>query len=116
MRTMTCILICLACLGLAAPLSAADYETGIQAFSHKDYRVAVANILPLAAQGEAKAQFAAGVLYQKGAGVLQDNALAWYWFTKALENGHDKAGQMRELLEGSMTDEEKEQAARYLEE
>ena len=110
------VLTALMVLCLVSATSAADYETGINAYSQKDYRTAASNLLPLAAQGDARAQYAAGILYQKGNGVLQDNALAWFWFTKAAQNGHDKAEQMRSLLEESMTPAELEQAGKYLEE
>lgn len=44
-----------------------------------------------AEQGNAKAQFAVGALYENGDGVKQDNAQALSWYRKAAEQGHDAA-------------------------
>lgn len=114
MRTVLMTAFTLLCLVSAAP--AADYETGINAYSQKDYRTAAANLLPLAADGDTQAQYAVGILYQKGLGVLQDNGLAWFWFTKADQGGHAKAAKAKAELEGAMTPEELEQGKKYLEE
>ena len=114
MRTAVFTLALLFYLGLVA--QAADYDTGINAYAKKDYRTAASNLLPLAAKGDAKAQYAAGILYQQGHGVLQDNALAWFWFTKAEQGGHPRAVQARFQLESVMSPEELEQGRKYLSE
>ncbi len=114
MRPAILTLVLIFSLCLAA--QAADYDTGIDAYSRQDYRVAAANLLPLAAQGDARAQYSTGILYQQGQGVLQDNALAWFWFTKAELGGHPRAVQARFQLESIMTTQELEQARKYLQE
>lgn len=113
-RTSGLALALLFCLSLAA--QAADYETGVNAYAKKDYRTAVSNLLPLAASGDSRAQYSAGILYQEGHGVLQDKALAWFWFTKAEQNGHPRAVQARFQLESVMTPQELEQGRKYLSE
>lgn len=46
---------------------------------------------PLAAQGNAIAQFNLGVLYDTGRGVWQDHVLAAQWYRKAAKQGHAAA-------------------------
>lgn len=46
---------------------------------------------PLAAQGNAVAQFNLGVLYDTGRGVWQDYVLAAQWYRKAAKQGHAAA-------------------------
>ena len=69
MRTRHAVL----CLALAIPLPAlAGYEEGIAAYRIGDYSTALAELHPLADQGNADAQWTLGLMYAQGSGVLQD--------------------------------------------
>ena len=46
---------------------------------------------PLAAQGDARAQFKLGVMYRHGEGVPKDVQEAVTWYRKAAEQGHVRA-------------------------
>jgi TPR repeat protein len=72
---------------LAAPALAQDFDAGLDAYLAGNYPTAIANFLPLAEQGNAIAQFALGVMYDKGEGVLQDDAEAVRWYRLAAEQG-----------------------------
>lgn len=53
----------------------------------------------LANQGVALAQFNLAIMYKKGEGVAQNNALAKEWFGKACENGEQDACEQYQTLE-----------------
>src|SRR4030095_12663603 len=59
-------------LWLSAVPGWAVFEEGIQAYKHGDYATAARAWLPLAQQGDARAQFLLGSLYAQGYGVPQD--------------------------------------------
>jgi len=67
---------------LAAPLAvAADYAAGIAAGNRGDFVAALAELEPLAEQGDARAQFAVGQVYHRGLGAIEpdlDKARRWY--------------------------------------
>ena len=44
----------------------------------------------LANQGDAKAQYSLGSIYDEGDGVPEDNTKAIMWYTKAANQGHAK--------------------------
>lgn len=83
-------LICLAGLVMAAP-AFADVKQGVDAWSRGDYRAAVDTWRPLAAAGDADAQFNLGQAYKLGRGVPVDLPVAIEWFRKAAAQGHMQA-------------------------
>jgi len=66
----------------------AGFEEGVQAYKNGDYATAARAWLPLAQQGDARAQFLLGSLYAQGYGVPQDYSVATQWFRRAAEQGH----------------------------
>jgi len=68
-----------------------EKEDGFDAFKRGDYKTAYKLLLPLAEQGNAKAQFNLGRMYVGGKGVPQDNILALESYKRAASNGHDTA-------------------------
>src|SRR5215831_5119086 len=66
----------------------AGFEEGMQAYKNGDYATAARAWLPLAQQGDARAQFLLGALYAQGHGVPQDYGAAAQWFRQAAEQGH----------------------------
>ena len=75
-------------LWLSAVPGWAGLEEGIQAHKNRDYATAAREWLPLAQQGDARAQFLLGTLYAQGYGVPQDYGAAAQWFRQAAEQGH----------------------------
>ncbi len=73
-------------LGLMAP-AGAGLKEGAAAYIRGYYATAIREWRPLAEQGNAKAQFYLGVMYDKGQGVPQDYARAAKWYSKAAEQG-----------------------------
>ena len=68
-----------------------QFQQGFEATERGDYQTAFKLWLPLAEQGDAKAQFNLGVMYGDGLGVKQDYFEEVNWYRKAAEQGHAKA-------------------------
>jgi S1-C subfamily serine protease len=77
-----------------------DLQDGLDAFQKQDYKTAYKFWLPLAEQGNAKAQFNLGLMYNNGQGVPQDYKEAVKWYRLSAEQGDAKA----QLLLGAMYD------------
>ena len=71
--------------------AAADYLFGLTAYHAGDYETAFREWKPVAEQGDGRAQFNLGLMYDNGKGVLQDYKEAVKWYTKAAEQGHANA-------------------------
>ena len=69
----------------------ADYQAGMDANNRGDYATALREWRPLAEQGDARAQFDLGLLYENGDGVPRDNAKAHRWYEKSAAQGGAKA-------------------------
>ena len=80
-----------ACMALAAPVGAQDFQAGLTAAQAGDYATALENWLPLAEQGYAGARYNLGLIYANGYGVPQDYAEAVRWYRLAAEQGHARA-------------------------
>ena len=89
-------------------LHAADFQKGYEAHLKGDYISAIKEWGPLAAQGDAAAQFNIGNMFDFGKGVAEDNAQAVYWYNKSAEQGNANAqyalGWMYENGEGVVND------------
>ena len=69
----------------------ADYQAGMDAYNRGDFATALREWRPLAEQGDAKAQFSFGLLYENGDGVPRDYTKARQWYEKAAAQGDAKA-------------------------
>ena len=76
---------------ILAPLAWGDYQDGRKAYNRGDYATALKELLPLAEQGHAGAQYFIGYMYYKGQGVDQDGEEAVKWFRMAAEQGDVKS-------------------------
>ena len=77
--------------GLITPVAAGLYEDAAAAYTRGDYETALRILQPLAEQGDANAQFNLALMYNKGDGVLRDNAEAVKWYRKAADQGYAAA-------------------------
>ena len=69
----------------------ADYQAGMDANNRGDYATALREWRPLAEQGDARAQFDLGLLYENGDGIPRDYAKAHQWYEKSAAQGGAKA-------------------------
>jgi len=84
------IALVLSVICLAAP-AWADYQAGVDAYNSGNYATALRELRPLAEQGDPRAQFRLGSLYENGDGVPRDFAKARLWYEKAAAQGEAKA-------------------------
>ena len=75
-------------IAMATSAGAADLETGLTAHYQGDHATALAELRPLAEEGNAEAQHVLGLMYLLGNGVAEDGYQASIWFLKAAEQGH----------------------------
>lgn len=73
---------------LSIPAFASPLEDAAAAYTKGDYATALRLWRGLAEQGDAKAQFSLGVMYETGRGVAKDDAEAVQWYRKAAEQGN----------------------------
>lgn len=73
---------------ISTPLSAQSVKDGITAWQKADYAAAVAIWRPLAARGDADAEFNLGQAYRLGRGVPLNLPMAKSWFERAANAGH----------------------------
>jgi TPR repeat protein len=82
-------LFCIA--ALAAPVRPQSVKAGTEAWARGEYAAAVANWRPLAAKGDADAQFNLGQAYRWGRGVPINLAEAQGWYERAAQKGQVNA-------------------------
>src|ERR1039458_1428373 len=80
-------LLFLSLLLLPAVAIAGQFEEGQDAYSRGDYQTALKLWMPLAEQGNAKAQSRIGWMNWYGTGVKPDTAEARKWYRRAAEQG-----------------------------
>lgn len=90
----------LLCTAVAAPAIAQDFDKGLAAARVGDYETALLEWRPLAAQGDADAQYNLGVMYDNGQGVIQDYAEAVNWYRLAAKQGFGHAPQEQTARQG----------------
>ena len=78
-------------LGLTISPVNADFNDGMIAFENQDFRAAAKEWMPLAANGDAKAQTNLGILYFNGKGVLKDYKKAVEMLKSAAKKGEAEA-------------------------
>ena len=99
---------------VSLPISAlGDFSSGVAAFKSGDYELAMVEFSQLATAGDARAQFAVGLLYDNGQGTAESPEQASHWYTLAAEQGYPKAQfNLALMLEsGRLGDAQKAEAA-----
>lgn len=81
----------------------ADFSSGIDAYTKKDYATALKEFKPVADQGNPDAQFMLGYMYASGKGVLQDYIRAHMWFNLSASQGNERAMESRDKIAKAMT-------------
>lgn len=82
------------------------------AFLSEDWNAAYRSCLPLAARGDAEAQYNFGIMHLLGMGVTKDYMKAHAWISLAGAHGYDGTGGVLDLLETSMSFDEITEAKR----
>lgn len=100
-----------ALLACAAP-AMADYYNAVTAFDRGEYAAARAELEPLVAAGDPRAQFLLGRMYADGKGVVQDYVAAHRLLNLAAAAGLDGASAARDELAARMTPDQVAEAQR----
>jgi len=82
----------------AAPAAAGPLQAGIAAYNAHDYAAAAQLLLPLAEDGNARAQTYVGFMYANGRGLPQNYIAAARWYRSAGEQGVPMAQFMLGLM------------------
>lgn len=92
MKRITFVFGLLLWIGVAAGTSAqGNFRAGETAYSRGDYATAMREMLPLAQQGAAEAQFYIGYMHRNGQGVQPDYAEAAKWYRLSAAQGYGAA-------------------------
>jgi TPR repeat protein len=81
----------------------ADLAAGERALKNANYSTALKEFMPLAKQGNARAQFNLGVMFDHGQGVPQDDKEAARWFRLAAEQGNQYAQLILAAKQGNVS-------------
>lgn len=73
-----------------------------------------AYLIAEAERGDMDAQYAAGLIYAEGRGVDPDLVQAYFWLTRALEQGDADAEKLRRYVASQMSDDEFARAKRLV--
>lgn len=76
---------------MALALDSCEDFRADRAYRHGDYSATVKRLRYLAEEGEPRAQFDLGLMYDKGQGVRQDDQEALRWYRMAAEQGEPRA-------------------------
>lgn len=68
--------------------------------------VKAAELIVEAERGDMDAQYAAGLIYAEGRGVSADLVQAYYWLTRAIDQGDSDAELLRRVVAAQMSDEQ----------
>ena len=66
----------------------ADFDKGFEAYYIGDHKAALAVWIPLAEQGDARAQCKLGYMHDKGEGLLENHMVGLEWVTKSAIQGN----------------------------
>ena len=76
---------------MVAPVYSGDLQDGADAYKEEDFQTALDKWIPLADQGDAKAQYNLGMMYFDGYGDANNYFAAAKWFWRASKLGHARA-------------------------
>lgn len=100
------LLICLLSLSLTAcasthyqsPAVSSELAYGKRLFNEGYYKRAMHDLLPLACDGNAEAQYAVGYMYYYGLGVTQDTDVGSFWIHRSASQGYKPAQDALEMI------------------
>ena len=98
MRLLKCWVLGVALSLGAVAVCAGPYEDSVEAYHRGDHSAAARLARTAAEQGDARAQYAIGWMYDEGRGVPRDDQQAVAWYRKAAEKGDAKAQYKLELM------------------
>jgi len=71
--------------------TASELQNGKRLFERERYKEAMKNLLPLACDCVAEAEYAVGYMYYNGYGIPQDTDVGKFWIRRAAQHGYKPA-------------------------
>lgn len=97
-RLIALIIIPLLVLGCASKPKDTPLSQAQAAYNQGDYEKAAARLMPLAQNGDAKAQYTLGYMYYYGKGIKRDRTQGYFWIQQSAQQGNKDALKALELL------------------
>jgi TPR repeat protein len=88
-----------ACATTTSPRTASELAQGKRLYEQGYYKRAMQDLLPLACDGNAEAQYVVGYMYYYGNGVTQDTDVGVFWIKRSARQGYAPAVQALEMIE-----------------
>jgi hypothetical protein len=76
---------------ITSPRVSSELAQGKRDFENGYYKRAMHQLLPLACEGSAEAQYAVGYMYYYGYGVAQDTDVGYFWIKRSADLGYQPA-------------------------
>lgn len=70
---------------------ATEFQAGLSAYEAQNYQEAAQVLIPLAVEGDPRAQYMIGIMYAKGKGVPKDRCISTIWTEKSARQGNSNA-------------------------
>jgi TPR repeat protein len=85
---------------MQSPRVTSEVAQGKRDFEAGYYKRSMHELLPLACDGSAEAQYAIGYMYYYGYGVGQDTEVGYFWIKRSSDQGYDPAGKALRYMDG----------------
>lgn len=103
MRAIYCLIFILSLTGCAQLQTCQQLNMAKATFAEGNYHEAFHELLPLAANGNAQAQYAVGYMYYYGFGVPLDSESGLFWIKQAAKQNNEPARiALRKLQPGNL--------------
>jgi TPR repeat protein len=99
-------LLLMACstMKMVSPSVASELQQGKRNFNAGYYKKAMHELLPLACDGNAEAQYAVGYMYYYGLGVAQDTDVGHFWIKRSANQHYKPAVKALQMIERDDSD------------
>jgi TPR repeat protein len=98
MRFIALMLVALLLQSCASGIESRKLSDGKKDFSDGNYKQAFHELLPVASEGNANAQYAVGYMYYYGYGVAQDAESGRFWMEKSANQKYPPAEKALQML------------------
>jgi TPR repeat protein len=97
-RLVALIMVSVLLQSCATAVTSRHLEEGKKNFGDGNYKQAFHELLPVASDGNAHAEYAVGYMYYYGYGVAQDSESARFWMKKSADQHYEPAVKALEML------------------
>jgi TPR repeat protein len=98
LKKICVILICVLLQACASDFQSRQVQEGKDSFNRGDFKDSFKELLPVAARGNAHAQYAVGYMYYYGYGPAQDSESGIFWMQKSADQNYTPAIQALKII------------------